>query len=124
LKSLLVQHDANKDGVLSVKEAVGITESIENFDLNQDGKLDESELLEFLSKSGTQPNFAVRPVRAANDPELEWAVKQIKKYDRNGDGRLTVDEWSSMITKPEGADTNKDGAISAEEFAIFRSKRY
>ncbi len=55
--------------------------------------------------------------------QLVWAEKQITKYDKNGDKRLTPDEWSSMIVKPDGADADKDGAITVEEYAAFRAKR-
>jgi Ca2+-binding EF-hand superfamily protein len=117
---LLAKFDENKDGVLSVKESAGIAESIENFDLNRNGTLEEGELLEFIRTVGTQPNFATNQVLAVDDRALDWAVKQITKYDKNGDGQLTIDEWSSMLIRPDGADVNGDGAITALEFANSR----
>ena len=60
---------------------------------------------------------------APNEAMLHWSVKQIEKYDRNKHGSLTADEWRAMLIKIDDADTNADGVITAEELAIFRSKK-
>jgi Ca2+-binding EF-hand superfamily protein len=53
---------------------------------------------------------------------LAWVKRTFERADKNQDGRLTVDEWSEMTLRPEGADTDGDGAISLEEYAAFRKK--
>jgi N-acetylgalactosamine-6-sulfatase len=46
----------------------------------------------------------------------------LKRWDRNGDGRLSLEEYSSGLSKPDAAerfrrfDTNADGSLSREEF--------
>ena len=45
----------------------------------------------------------------------------LKKYDKNGDGSLTKDEWSSMSKDHAAADFDGDGKITATEFAKWRA---
>ena len=54
---------------------------------------------------------------------MEWAQRQIAKYDLNRDSQLTANEWEKMIIKPTGADGNGDGVITVEEYAAFRAKK-
>jgi hypothetical protein len=63
---------------------------------------------------------------AADDPKfqkmLDWARKQIGKYDKNGDGALTPNEWTEMPVPPKNEwDFDGDGRITAEEYAKARS---
>ncbi|CAM4291992.1 MULTISPECIES: EF-hand domain-containing protein [Alteromonas] len=59
---LMQQLDVNKDGVISLKEAVRHTELLRNFGLiddNEDGKLTETELAKSkLTPGSTAPNKA------------------------------------------------------------------
>ena len=110
----------------------------QKFDLNDDFIITAKECLAAVkngasssSKSSSTPSTpatsaAVVPTASGASPDstqIEWAKKQIEKYDKNKDGKLTVDEWSSMVVKPDGADANGDGAITTEEYADFRSKK-
>lgn len=52
-----------------------------------------------------------------SDAEFEWAKRQIKRYDADGDGVLARSEWEKMVVKPFNADTNRDGKITVEEYA-------
>ncbi|MDX1925151.1 MAG: EF-hand domain-containing protein, partial [Pirellulaceae bacterium] len=127
-ESLLDKYDLNKDRVLSVKEASNLPESSlpapsENLDLNGNGTLEEIELKDLLLRLGSQPALGKVQAVAPNDVVQQWSIKQIEKFDRNKDGRLTADEWRVMIIKIDDADTNADGVITAEELAIFRSRK-
>ena len=69
---------------------------------------------------------APAPAASADDPQfkkmLEWATKQIGKYDKNGDGALTPNEYSEMPVPPKNEwDYDGDGRITAEEYAKARS---
>ena len=55
--------------------------------------------------------------------EISKASENLKKLDKNGDGKLSPDEYRASIAKKEDAeqrfkifDTNHDGALSEEEF--------
>jgi EF hand len=72
--------------------------------------------------TSTPSALSATPSTPAAD-QLAWAEKQIDKYDKNKDKQLTPDEWSAMVIKPDGADENKDGVITAVEYAKFRSQR-
>ncbi len=89
-------------------------------DLNDDNWLSVDELFEHLEFIRSQ-QLLFPP--AGGKTELEWAKRQIAKYDLNGDGQLTSNEWEKMIIHPVGADIDNDGVITAEEYAFFRSKK-
>ena len=50
---------------------------------------------------------------------VKYAVGVIKKYDTNGDGMLSADEWKSMSKDPSSADTDGNGKITPDEYAVF-----
>lgn len=54
-----------------------------------------------------------------NSRMLAYAQGVIKKYDINGDAILTKEEWMSMSKDPTNADSDGDGKITSEEFAIW-----
>ena len=57
------------------------------------------------------------------DPRYyDYFKKVIIKYDTNNDGELTPDEWSNMSKNPEAADTDGNGRITIEEYAIWQTK--
>jgi Ca2+-binding EF-hand superfamily protein len=46
------------------------------------------------------------------------------RYDRNNNGVLERDEWSSFRSDPSGYDANRDGRITKEEFAAAMANRF
>lgn len=81
---------------------------------------DERSLLEWteLINAGLSEYEAL----VGTDSAIKWAERQIEKYDRDGDGVLTVKEWEKMLIPPKGADLNNDGELTAYEYAEYRSK--
>ncbi len=58
------------------------------------------------------------------DPRYyDYFKKVVIKYDANNDGELTPNEWSSMSKNPEAADTDRNGRITIEEYAIWQTQR-
>jgi Ca2+-binding EF-hand superfamily protein len=64
------------------------------------------------------------PAAAGNvsDRYVKFAVGVIKKYDKNGDGVLTEDEWKSMPDDRSQADTDQDGRLTPVELATAYSQ--
>ena len=55
--------------------------------------------------------------------EFVAQIALVKKYDTNGDGVLTKDEWAHMSNDPSSADLNTDGRITLEELARWTARR-
>ncbi len=143
------RNDADGDGQITLGEyASNVDEKkldeFRGFDGNEDGYITKRECLLAVkngakgtgatasgsssnsssSSSATSSSLAANSAPGTPTPaDLVWAKRLIDKYDKNKDSRLTPDEWSTMIVKPTDADANKDGAITLEEYAAFRSKK-
>jgi Ca2+-binding EF-hand superfamily protein len=58
------------------------------------------------------------------DPRyLDYYKKLITKYDKNGDGQLSPDEWVSMSRNPQEADADRNQRITVEEFARWSMQK-
>ncbi|MFK7735123.1 MAG: EF-hand domain-containing protein [Pirellulaceae bacterium] len=74
------------------------------------------------SRARSKPSSIAKSDPASQE-YLDWAKKNIDKYDKNGDGALTSAEWEKMIIKPTGADADGDGVITLQEYATFRANK-
>ncbi|MCA9134573.1 MAG: hypothetical protein KDA45_15505, partial [Planctomycetales bacterium] len=136
--------DANGDGQVLMNEfsSAWSQETLDEFlkwDLNHDGVITAQECLAAIaggmrvgaSTSSSGSATAAKPASASTSQgsaalggsQLEWAKRQIEKYDKNNDGQLTANESEKMIIKPTGADENGDGVITIEEYAAFRARK-
>ncbi len=145
LPDWFARSDADGDGQVLVSEysssltADSLAE-FQKFDLNNDFIITAKECLAAVKNgvSSSAKSSSSSPAPAATaasvvlssgatassgSANLDWAKRQVDKYDKNKDGKLSVDEWSLMTVKPDGADANGDGLITAEEYAEFRSKK-
>ena len=148
LPDWFARSDANNDGQVMMSEyspnwSADKVAEFAKFDLNNDGIVTSRECLAALKNSGKSTSGIASTTIASTsstpsssgaasivskigetsteEANKAWAERQVAKYDKNKDGKLTVDEWSSMIIKPkEGTDANGDGMISVEEFAKSR----
>jgi Ca2+-binding EF-hand superfamily protein len=144
LPDWFARSDADGDGQVLVSEYSSSLTSetlaeFQKFDLNDDYIITAKECLAAVkngassssmsssSSSASTTSATVVPspggTASVDAVKIEWAKKQLEKYDKNKDGKLTVDEWNAMVVKPDGADANGDGAITVEEYAEFRSKK-
>ncbi len=149
LPDFFARSDANADGQVLMNEFSSSwnQETLDEFlkwDLNRDGIILPQECVNALaagarvggatasasaSTAGTGSTASTAsksPTSSTPSPlggsQLDWAKRQIGKYDLNADGQLTANEWEKMIIKPTGADGNGDGVITADEYAAFRAK--
>jgi hypothetical protein len=53
----------------------------------------------------------------------EFAKKSIDKADKDKNGFLTPDEFKSSGATFADVDTDKNGKIDLDEYALFRAKR-
>ncbi len=139
LPDFFARSDANGDGQVMMNEFSSswnqeTLAEFQKWDLNRDGIILPSECATALdrgsrvgnSSSGststaTRSTASSKP--AIGGTQMEWAKRQIQKYDQNRDGQLTAKEWENMLIKPVGADANGDGVLTVEEYAAFRARK-
>lgn len=96
--------DRNRDGVVTITEArVGV----------EKGPV----AIAGASKATASAPSKPRPEIKVDDKLIAYATRNVKRYDKNGDNELTPSEMSKMLMKPKGADTNRDGRVSIQEYA-------
>lgn len=144
LPDFFSRSDANGDGQVMMNEfssswdANTLAEFLK-WDLNSDGIILPRECLAALdngtrvsgsaasgSSSASRSSSASTSTKtssAIGGTQMEWAQRQIAKYDKNRDNQLTASEWEKMLIKPVGADANGDGVLTVEEYAAFRAKK-
>jgi len=145
---LMTALDADKDGKVSAKEIDNAVAALKKLDEDKDGKLSSKEIGWPPSFGGGPgrgmggfPGFGGsqgggRPRRP--DPDAEeslqsndrpsinapkrnrfFSVQQLKRLDRNDDGKITKEEIPKRMQEfiLSRADLNKNGTIEAEELA-------
>jgi len=101
--------DADGDGVLSAAEIQGAGAKFGKLDVNQDGKLAESEV---------RPAFGPPPPTSGSGGRLDDALAGFMRFDRNGDGALQKEEVPERMHGIFArADSNQDGILSREELS-------
>ncbi|MCA9159021.1 MAG: hypothetical protein KDA51_13825 [Planctomycetales bacterium] len=149
LPDFFARSDANADGQVTMNEfsSSWTQETLEEFqkwDLNRDGIILPRECVAALAGgarvsgmtassapavgdatgkgSTASSGTAARSTPSVGSAEMDLAQRVVGKYDTNGDGQLTANEWEKMTIVPVGADSNGDGVLTVEEYAAFRSK--
>jgi hypothetical protein len=123
------EHDANADGVLDEAELAALGKTMNGHlefslaDEDDNQSVSVEELVGYFERGMPCVPAPPAKLQVVDGDALEYAKRQIGKYDLNGDGMLTKSEWEKMIIKPTGADANGDGVITAEEYAAFRAKK-
>lgn len=98
-------------------------ESFDQTDLDHNGRIDRAEyqrrMVEVFYFADTNKDGFVTVAELEAIEKVD--PKAFKKADRNGDGKLTVDEFVTyrMIQFDE-ADTNKDGVLTREEVEAWQ----
>jgi Ca2+-binding EF-hand superfamily protein len=132
----LLQNDKNGDGKLTIDEVPDFMKPmLEGADANGDGAIDRNELATVAENMrnrfpGGGPGSGGFPGgpggfrgtgglngRPADPNQL---TGQLMQNDRNGDGKLTIDEVPPQaMTMLQGGDQNGDGAIDAAEMQVI-----
>lgn len=125
--------DTDNNGSLSIGElksflqkSIGSTDSeieelFDRWNKDDDDKITKEEFVEGMAK------------KDRSKAELKAEIKKkFAKYDKDGSGKLTLDELRNMVGELEFAgdlqkylekvDTDKDGKVSLEEFLKFMSR--
>ena len=123
------QKDLDLDGQVGMSEYSELwdDETVAAFvaiDANGDGMLSAAEALEQGAEAASGTNASTdgggnegKDAKEIPDKYLNYAHKQVKKYDKNGDAVLSQEEVAAMRLPPKNADLNGDDKITAEEFA-------
>ncbi len=147
LPGFFSDRDANDDGQVTMAEFASdwSDEVVEQFfasDLNRDGVITTAEALESIER-GDEPKsssaaaspatLAASPAQQAagnpstsdksdvkiDDKLLKVSQRIITRNDTNKDGVLTPSEWKDMLLSPAKSDSNRDGKVTAEEYALW-----
>jgi Ca2+-binding EF-hand superfamily protein len=113
----IFQSDRNGDGFLTSDEiSERLAPMLQGADTNNDGKYDRAEV------TAAMENARARFGRRGGFGDPQQMTQQLMQGDRNGDGKLTPDEVSPRARAMlQGADTNGDGAIDAQELqAVYQ----
>ncbi len=78
-----------------------------------------------MGRSSSSPTAAPSGAASekANPKYVEYAERIVGRYDENEDKTLTASEWDKMLLSPAGADADRDGAITVEEYALWMQSR-
>lgn len=129
----LKDHDKNSDGKLSKDELpVAAQKDFERLDANKDGFISQDELQKHAEMMSQQRPELVEiffytidiPEEPATTQELQAAYDQLRKLDKNHDGKIDEGEVKALREQRKkerldsifmALDGNKDGKISKDE---------
>ncbi len=113
--------DRNGDGRVTRNEwRASADRSFDNHDWNGDGILMEDEITQW---NENDDDWNRRPGRRYNR-RSEWiSFDTFRSMDRNGDGRVSQDEWRGSADEFDRLDTNRNGIVSVREFQLSRFER-
>jgi len=124
-----LQYDVNGDGVITPREAIdaqgrGVRVSPPSGSSSYARSSSPSTRSRPTStstvSSSTAPASTSAPA-SLSDRYMKYAEGIVDKYDTNGDGSLTSDEWSKISKDPSAGDADGNGQITPEEYATWLS---
>lgn len=130
--------DSDKDGQVRMSEFASewtdeLVEEFYGYDRNFDGVITANEALisvkdgpaSRVDTAASSRTAEVKPVATEDlDPRyIKRAERIVSRNDKDNSGTLTVDEWKTMVMDISGADLNRDGKITTEEYAGWMQAR-
>ena len=119
--------DFNRDGVITADEAL---RKVENGGASQQTAMasksassSSSSTVASSSSSSSSSTSAPASGGSIDDKYLKVGQRIVGRYDKNEDGALTASEWEKMLMSPAAADADRDGRITAEEYALWMQSR-
>ncbi len=114
LREMFLELDANGDMIIDPSEVPesgrdAFERLVKRGDENKDGKLDAQEMRNLLAK-----------LRVLANPTAIEA--RLKSMDKNGDGKVSKDEYAGPAPFFDRLDENKDGVVTKEEIARFQAE--
>ena len=121
--------DANKDGKVTKDEFFGSDSLFERWDTDKDGALTLAEMEAGVKAprprgkpmDGEAGPKDRRPEDGRSQRRRGAPAYDMKKLDKNGDGKISKDEYPEPGFKK--LDRNKDGAVDAEEFKMLQRRQ-
>jgi Ca2+-binding EF-hand superfamily protein len=109
-KRILQRVDTNGDGAVSKDEMLAARERLfTKLDRNDDGVIDEKEI------EGARDTIMDRADAAQARLGIRW-----RRMDKNGDGKVSEEEFRNRMPLFDLVDRNGDGSLSADEIAAIR----
>ncbi len=108
VRTFFERHDANHDGRLSREEFPGTDAAFARIDMDGDGFI----TLDELRAARAPAREARREVPA--DRATRWR-QMLQRFDADGDGRISREEWQGRDEVFERLDANNDGFLTEDE---------
>jgi Ca2+-binding EF-hand superfamily protein len=120
---LLAALDANHDNTIDEAELAKAPAALRALDKNQDGRVTADEMSPAMGRGRGGRGRDEEGPQGGNT--VEEAVKTYLSFDRNNDGKLVRDEVPDRMQGIfERGDSNKDGALTADELrAMARAQQ-
>ncbi|MGH7163369.1 MAG: EF-hand domain-containing protein [Planctomycetota bacterium] len=106
LRKMFKEGDANGDGKIERAEWKGPAEAFDRYDADKDGAISKEE-----ARSAADKFFAGRGGRGKAGEAL------FRNADKDGDGKITREEWPLRPEAFDRLDANGDGVVTADEAA-------
>jgi Ca2+-binding EF-hand superfamily protein len=128
------QFDTNNDGYITQDECLTAAENgvvrgstVSTASTNQTSQSSPTTSVARVASADSTSSTSSTPTTEAPsgvDPRFfRYYQGLVQKYDTSGDGVLTANEWQVMSRDPSSADTDGNSQITAEELAVWATKR-
>jgi Ca2+-binding EF-hand superfamily protein len=95
-------------------------EGFRTHDINHDGKIDRAEFQDWMVDVFFNRDTNHKGYLVFTDVQDVITIEKFKLGDRNGDGRMTLEEFLNALFQDfEAADLNNSGTLTMEEIDVY-----